>query len=518
MKEKQFKIVVYIVILIAMVVAFIFCMQKQGMHYDENYSYYSTNVTYGLYPTDGEWKSVEEIKNEFKALPGDSLNFSGVKLSQSYDVHPPLYYYILRIVCWFTKDTFSMWQGLAINLVFYLICLILLWKISDLVSKNNQFITLFTIILFALSPGYLSTITFIRMYVMLTAACFYVLYIGLKAVNARKYTAKNLFIPTFIATCLGFLTHYYFAVFMFWVAAYLCIYLFVNKETRKKAFIYAGCVVAGMGAAIAYYPACLAHIFGGYRGLEATEAFKDVSNTFERIDFFTQMLNDFTFSGSFFALLIIVLLIYLFMRFKKKSGEALAFGYNRGVVGMLMLVTIMFFLTVCKTGMIPSNPQEALRYPCPAYGLIILLIVMGVVNIKKWQISTAILSLAIICQIVGLCQGKVFFIYPEKISDYEFSDKHKDSEIVYLYNPNNEWMVWNDSLELMNYKDIFFMNYLSKDDIKDERLLNSTSMYVYACRADESQKLIQKLVDADENFNEYEKVEERTYVDIYELK
>lgn len=168
--------------------------------------------------------------------------------------------------------------------------------------------------------------------------------------------------------------------------------------------------------------------------------------------------------------------------------------------------------------MIPSNPQEALRYACPSYGLFILIVVMGIMGIKKWQIPTIVLSIAVICQVVGLYQGKVFFTYPEKNADYEFSTSHKDSDIVYLFNPQNEWMIWNDSLELMNYNDIFFMNYLDEEDITDERLKNSSSMYVYACRADQSEKLIQKLIDADDNLNAYEKVSERLYVDIYELK
>ena len=79
-------------------------------------------------------------------------------------------------------------------------------------------------------------------------------------------------------------------------------------------------------------------------------------------------------------------------------------------------------------------------------------------------------------------------------------------------------MIWNDSSELMEYKDIYFIPYTSEEDINDERLINSSSVFVYCCRTDESVELIKKMVEADDNLNEYEKVAERLYVDVYELK
>ena len=116
--ELSYKLLMWFLIFISMIVAVLFCVKKQGFHYDENYSYYSTNITVGLWPTDNEWKDVNEIRSEFKVLEDETLNLGLVKVNQSYDVHPPLYYYVLRVVCFLTKNTFSKWQGLIVNLVF----------------------------------------------------------------------------------------------------------------------------------------------------------------------------------------------------------------------------------------------------------------------------------------------------------------------------------------------------------------------------------------------------------------
>lgn len=531
--ELNYKLLMWLIIMVFMIVAVLFCVKKQGFHFDENYSYYSTNTTYGLWPSDNEWKDVNEIKSEYQVLTGETLNLGLVKISQSYDVHPPLYYYLFRIVCFFSKDIVSKWQGLIINLVFYFGCLILLWKIADIAGKKNKYINFFTLAIFGLSPGFVSIVIFIRMYTMLTFLCFAVLYIAMKSFADNEWNWKKCFIPTFIVSCFGFLTHYYFIVFAFFVAAYTCLYLFFHKETRIKACIYGGSVSAGILAAIAYYPVCLSHIFSGYRGTEATEAFVDMSNTFDRIEFFTGLLNDYTFSGTLYVLILVIALLYIFHMYKKtlETRNNLSSDKEKNVsekvkrpeVVLLIIVAVGFFLMVCKTGMKPSNPAEALRYPCPSYGLIILIVVMGIILLFE-RISTKIivpcicLVIVVACQIVGLFNEKVFFVYPEAEECYEWARDHKDADIVYIYNPGNTWMIWNDALELMEYDQIYFIARDNSDEIEDAIINNSKSVIVYTCRSDESEVLMQRIIDSNDNVNSAELISERLYIDIYELK
>jgi len=535
--ELGYKLAMWLVIFISMIIAVLFCNKKQGFHYDENYSYYSTNVTYGLYPNDYEWKSVDQIKSEFMVNQGETLNLGMVKLSQSYDVHPPLYYYALRVVCFLTKNTYSKWQGLYINLVFYFVCLLLLWKIADIAGNGNRLINLFSLAIFGLSPGYLSTVTFIRMYVMLTMLCFALLLIAMNAFKKESFGWKNCFIPTALLCCLGFLTHYYFIIFAFFVAAYTCLYLVFHKDTRAKAFIYGGSVCVGLMAAVLYYPACVSHIFSGYRGTEATQAFMDASNTFDRINFFVQLLNDFTFSGALYVLVLICILIYMFYVYSSKSKQfrntareqentkevSKTSAKIKPEMWLLVVTTIGYFILVCKTGMMPSNPAEALRYECPSYGLIIVLVTVILVSLSgrvgaNKLVPIAILTGTLVCQVFGLINDKVFFIYSDSTMNYEWARANSDSDIVYIYNPNNSWMIWNDSPELMEYNDIYFIPMTDEGNVEDERLANDGTIFVYACRADEANEIMQRLVDGNDNFNSFEKVAERLYVDIYELK
>lgn len=58
-------------------------------------------------------------------------------------------------------------------------------------------------------------------------------------------------------------------------------------------------------------------------------------------------------------------------------------------------------------------------------------------------------------QIRGLADGKVLFLYEEDTESIAFAQEHKEKPVVYFYNPNLTWMIWDDSLELMQYDEIY---------------------------------------------------------------
>ena len=49
-------------------------------------------------------------------------------------------------------------------------------------------------------------------------------------------------------------------------------------------------------------------------------------------------------------------------------------------------------------------------------------------------------------QIRGLADGKVLFLYEEDTESIAFAQEHKEKPVVYFYNPNLTWMIWDDSL------------------------------------------------------------------------
>ena len=529
--DTAFKIMLIITIVLQLAVALCFCMQKQGFHYDENYSYYSSNVTYGLNPPDGDWLSGSTIKEEFCITPGMGFNFPLVAQMQSFDVHPPVYYFLLNIICSLSSGIFSKWQGLILNLIFFVISELLIIAIANKVGNKNKAITWFSLALFGFSPAIISGITFIRMYMLLTSECMALILLHMNMLTDIKNNSSlsrfvKYLIQIAVTVYIGFLTHYYFAVFAFFVAAFTTLYLFFSKNTRKTSYIYAITVIAGLLSAVLSYPASLRHIFRGYRGTEAMGAFFDMNNLSDRMGLFVGLIDDYVLNRTFYILLLIILLAYVQVRFmNKRVSPNLCFGLS-------FITAVGYFAIVMKTALM--NYEEAVRYEMPIYGLLIILIVVSLYsliintspvtegNSRGGQVQRllfgVILAITLVMQVKGLYDGKVLFLYPEEKNEKEFATEHKDDVIIYVYDNDNKWKMWDNAHELEQYNRIYCIEMNHEGGIDNRELLEAKHAYAYVMRYDAGKQLIHRFITDNPNLHTAVLIEERGFADIYELR
>lgn len=539
MKNKRFFLPCMIGLLLVQLVAVLwFGMQKQGYHYDEYYSYYSSNVTYALVPSDMEWKDTAEIRSEFMAMEGEGLGYGMVKLMQSLDVHPPLYYYLLRTVCWLSKGIFSKWQGLIVNIVFFVLSWLMLAKITKKITDNDKTKLFAVCALFGFSPAIFSGIMFIRMYMMLTFVCLFILYIHVRSIMEQKRTVKRFYLPVCLLSFIGFHIHYYFAVFLFFLAACVSLYLFFHKDSRKESFLYAGSVLLGLILSVMAYPASLKHIFRGYRGTEAQDAFFDLGNIGERFSFFFDLTNEYVFGNMLVILLSCMILLLVTHKAKVRMNKTVndtdmsfeenpnKFGPQKQAISLIVLVTLGYFLIVAKTALL--NAEEAIRYEMPVYGLLIIIVVVGLgallesfQNERNYRWLTGLFAGLIILtlagEVYGLINGKVCFIYPQDKENIAWAENHKNDAVVYIYNPTNKWMIWDDSEELMQYEQIYFVSSENEAVVADERLSKEDTVYAYVMRGEDGQRILQELETENGGFTECELIRELLYCDLYQL-
>lgn len=534
-------------LIIQLIVVMWFCVQKQGYHYDEYYSYYSSNVTYALVPTDMEWKDTAEIRSEFMALEGEGLGFGMVKLMQSLDVHPPLYYYLLRTVCWLSDGIFSKWQGLSINILFFVLSWMMLAGITKEITGDDKKKILAVCALFGFSPAIFSGIMFIRMYMMLTFVCLWILYVHVRAIMQDRRTLKGFYLPVCVLSLIGFHIHYYFAVYLFFLAAAVSLYLFFHKESRKESFLYAGSVLLGLAVSVIAYPACLKHIFRGYRGTEAQDAFFDLGNIDDRLSFFFDLTNEYVFGN----MLVVLLLCLIVLALTKRAGRNLkwlAAGSDESVetapkaekitdkkpwsakkqaVILILFVALGYFLVVAKTALL--NAEEAIRYEMPIYGLLIILVVTGVGELLEGfstdrnkkvlaGVFAGLMILTLSGEIIGLIKGKVCFLYPQDRENVVWAAEHSDEAVVYIYNPANQWMIWDESEELMQYEQIYFVNSEREELQADEQLSQADTVYAYVMRGEAGDRMLTGIASKNGGFSEVEMIRELLYCDLYELK
>lgn len=528
--KYQFIGVMIVIIMLQMIAAFYFCAQKQGFHYDEYYSYYSSNVTYGLVPSDGEWKDTSEIRSEFEVMPDNGFSYKMVSIMQSYDVHPPLYYMVLHTVCSMTPGVFSKWQGLSVNLFFFLLSILLLIKITSLLTNKNETIMLAVCLLYGFSPAVLSGVTFIRMYMMLTFFCFLSLDIHGRAIIKDKKTILGFYVPIIITTYLGFMTHYYFAVFLFFLGIATFFSMVFIKKTRKLATCYVASIVGAFLLAVMSFPTCLSHIFRGYRGTEAAQAFFDMGNIGMRLSFFLNLMNEYVFGNFMYSLLLVIFLLYLTYRYTHRGSKAEKINWKEAplkrIFLLIFITTLGYFAVAAKTALL--NAEEAIRYEMPIYGLVILLFAVllfyflsKIGNDKTVKIRMSVFVIfmlaTFVAQIIGLSNHRVQFIYEKDKANNEWAMQNSTETIVYLYHDANQWMIWDDSEELMQYEKIYFTN-LNHVNIKDTELEQTNRMYVYAVRDELTEQTLQTLLEQNDNLTDCTKIRELQYCDLYELK
>lgn len=577
-KERRLFWLFGILLVLQVIAALCFCMKKTGFHYDEYYSYYSSNVTMGLVPTDREWKPGSEIYNEFAVLPGEQFDFGTVVRMQTYDVHPPFYYLLLHGVCSLTPGIFSKWSGLGLNLFFFIgswmLLALLAWRMAGAGREEGeqeeaadrrfrQLAVMGIILLFGFNPAVYSGIILVRMYMLLGFWVLAATWLHVGSLQERK-RGWRFFVPLAVVVYLGFLTHYYFAVYLFFLAAAMEFYLLFEKAEHKTwgqkwkdCILYAAVVIGSLVAAVLSYPACLGHIFRGYRGTEAMGAFFDPGNTWGRLNFFVGLLNEYAFGGLLFVLILVLAVLaittWALQRLKRsalqsESGirgqkpseiskpsadaakeQAIGFWERYRILWIPAAASLGYFAVVTKTALLTA--EEANRYQIPIYGMLLLLAVIlflmlvrkagGKKCFARKGICGAVLAFLIFLtcgQIYGLLDGKVLFLYEEDAENIAFARQNADEPIIYFYNPALMWMIWDDSLELMQYDRIYFVNLADTSALEAEWLAQEDRVLVYAARTDTSAAALETAAAGMGRPVEMKKIRELLYCDLYEIK
>ena len=95
--------------------------------------------------------------------------------------------------------------------------------------------------------------------------------------------------------------------------------------------------------------------------------------------------------------------------------------------------------------------------------------------------------------------------------------------VVYFFGNEQKWMTWDDSLELMQYDNLYFVSLSDEEalknvDFSDARIAGADRLLVYCMRNENSQTALEVLMDSCEKLEQCELIRELLYCDLYELK
>lgn len=519
MKNKFLTLLFWLLLCIQVLTALYFCCQKKGFHEDEFYSFYSTSRTNGLSVPDGAWLEHDDYYNEFVVLDGQRFQYGLVKLVQSWDVHPPVYYWVLHTVCSLFAGQFSKWFGLVINLIAYTVSMILLRQIVLTLTNHNEITALIVCAFYGFSPAAISIVMFIRMYALLTVWVYLCTLLHIKALTEQKLSVKNFLLPVALTTYLGFLTQYYYFIFICFMGLGFCIYLILRDRNLKNCFRYAASVGIALLMGFITYPSCLSQMFRGQRGAQATSNFFDISNTFTRIKFFWGIMNKYLFGNLSFLFILAIAILSLLCIIKKVNIKPSA------QYCVLLFAVAGYFLAVSKTALLLGD--TSIRYEAPIYGLLVAIIAIAgytlfdKLNLLKNARAKRLLILAALVislgiSIGGLLSGGVLFLYQEATEKLAFSQAQK-TPVIYLYNSGSDWCVWASADELFSYQKVYFESTDHSELIEDATISQSPTLVAYIATDENETAQLERILESNKNVSSYSLEYEETYCNVYYL-
>lgn len=249
-----------VLVVATIVLICIFQFKKEGWHSDEVWEYGFANSYYQPYIFrdingnfyNNRWRDVQELKDYVVVNEGERFACDSVYYNQSKDLNPPMHAMLLHIICSFFPETFSFWYAFVINVVFFVMTLIYLYKLFTLI-KNKQFALLVTLF-YGISAGAVDMFLYCRMYAMETGLLLCFLYFLVKEIKSDKtsFSGKALAL-LFSISVIGFLTQYYFISIVGMFTFFFCAYLFFQKR-MKKMFQLGFSMLFALGAAAVIYP------------------------------------------------------------------------------------------------------------------------------------------------------------------------------------------------------------------------------------------------------------------------
>ena len=523
---------VILIFVLSLAVNLYFCVQKSGFHEDEYYTYYSSNRTMGLYQPDREWQDKQTILSEFTVVPGERFNYGLVKLVQSWDVHPPFYYYIFHTVCSFFTLEFTKWTGLITNLIAFVLAFLIFNRILQLMELP-YYLRLTILALWGMNPQTVSSTIFIRMYAWLTVfilLCAWIHISMIMRISRESWTVNyysNLIsgkfdirvigklngprfavfylVPLMIISFLGFLTQYFYLFFFVPLGFIFVLWLIIWKDDFKKAVYYVISCVISIAAAVLAYPASLHHLFGGYRGTEAAGSFLDFGNTFMRIGFFAGLLNDFVFSGLLIVIapVIMIFAVIFFIKgsihVKKRRLEDDNEGHPE--FNITALAVVAYFLLTSKAALLVGSASN--RYEMPIYALAIMVVFIlldkYLVKLNEYLTMIVLPLIAITILLKGfILDGNVLFQYREDIEKVNYAAQNRDQVAVVMFNPATPHNVWRLTNEILEYPEVFYMDeenlQIITDEKLDEKLLSAEKIILYVADDDSQETAIDNLM------------------------
>ena len=530
-----------LVVILSVAVMFYYVDKKQGYHEDEMFSYGSSNYKYDnvyrnygyaqgnmdilyrevlnshdikklitflndtknndyseftkdetLFKEIPTWKSSEDAFSYLTIGKGDVLNYRSTYINQAFDVHPPLFYFCMHLVSSIFYGKFTKYIGFTLNMIFFLGTLYFIDKTCKRMGKKK--ISTPTILLYGLSMGAISTVSFHRMYMMLTFFSIWYFYLTVDLIKNNYKIMKKW--PWILCILGGFLTQYYFCIYIVLVFLINVIYLIRKKEYEKTGkYLLVHVIPAVIG--IIFYPVSIYQIFFSYRGLGAEDTGRSIiTNLKYYSDAILKMFN----LEKIFTLLVCFLFLGMGLYFGKKKKLD-----DRKIIINLFGPMLFFVIIVSKIAPFLGENYTS-RYIMLIFPLFALLL-MYLFNLFYDNKYFTLISMVVIMgiSIAGFKTKTPVYLYQDYGTSLKLALENKTKPFIYVF--DNYFTHLSAMPEFATYEKHLILNNNIYDYSllqNDEVLQNNDEVIVCVKNWLDKDRVIEKILDNTEYRNKKE--------------
>ena len=519
MKRKICIILLVIIILLQVIYKIYVGYGKEDFFVDEIYSYGLCNYKQAFLFEEESFVNNWHNKEYFDdyVIVSEEDNFNRAYENQKEDYHPPLYYMLLRLITGVFVGSFNKWTGLALNIIIFIVCAIVLFLIGKKLFKNNIY-ALLLVIAYGFSRFSAENTLFIRMYQLLELQLLLLTYWGIRNCYNNKLKLKNI-IPLIILIVLGTLTQYYYLLFLIGFSV-LFIIKYIRKKQVKNLGKFIGAIIIAQMLVYLIFPNYIEQLSGNSKRSSGSEvnAIEKVQEILSRENDYLKILDDSMFNFNIKYLVILMFLvgiILLIVKVIKEPKKRIKLKVNK-TLNIILVPAIVYWCLVTFT-----SPYIDLRYILPIFVFILIIILyllkkeIGLIIKNKKIIMAIFLIITMIYTSSFLLNTELRYQYKSSKEKIENISKYKDIPCIYMYAPTD--VLTNTFTLNFNYvrqfEKVYIMNKINFSVLDVEKALKNVDISKGIIIMDNevgAEYKAKKIVDEMEAFNNYKKIEEIT--------
>lgn len=470
-KLNWYNLITLLIMCVSVLIIVFFGFQKKGFYVDEYYTYTDANGTGNGVPAEvGQWNDTSLYVSQLVADEGDS--FGQLIVNTSNNVHPPAYYILIKLASMLVPGVFSKWIGICVNILLFLIGIILFRECVFTVSKDKV-LSLTSVAFFAISPAMISGVLLVRMYLLFALFALGMLLVVLKDIERDAISVTKTIVPGFIIGFCGFMTQYYFVIYLFAITFVYCFNLMFFRKRIRDCFIFGITELVALIATYFVWPYSIFHIFKDYRGTGSMEDLVYIGSAIiDRIINFISIMDKGLFGG-FLVLVILCAFVGIFYfakdfkeNFTVLISEKCQKHTEMASIILISLVAIPYYGVITKIGLMAQEASS--RYVYPVFALLIILAIeaiyfvakqvseiLPVKVLKKESAKYVITGMICLLFLLGAyCRNQVLYLYPEEETLKEFELARPDAQFVIFENDDG---VYDQRIQdFIRYDRVFF--------------------------------------------------------------